>query len=410
MTKIVRSLLLCAVFALLFVAQAIGDPLFATGTITVPGSTGNQAITGVGFQPTGILLWGSSDGTTNNSKFAHGGSDGTNQWGAYIYVEDSGAGIGFDQSSTKIFYLKDQAGTAILDGAFVSFDADGVTINWSTVSANHVIYYSAFGGDIETHVGSFTTGVATGSQSVTGVGWEPTGLIFVPWFWQNFGFSDGTNEFAWAGNTLTAATCDSRQQTTYSIYATQTAGPILEAEVTSLDSDGFTFNKATATTSVRVFYMAIKDVNVIVGTLTAPTSNGTQAVPTTGIDPIGVFLASYGFAASGSAQDDVIGNFSATASVTGNERNYNWTANDGGASQEVHTLPSTATYKIYNADTQAAMVTANMDSFGTEEFVLDWTTTDATAREIGFFALGGTTVPPASTGTGSARLLMGVGN
>jgi hypothetical protein len=114
---------------------------FWTGRVTVSG-TGNNAFTGVGFQPTWIRIRVSKkNGTTETcSHLCLGATDGTNMNCSYIYSDSTSSKT--DDFNTKLIsHWERVAGTLteILACTLTSFDADGFTINASTASANYKV-------------------------------------------------------------------------------------------------------------------------------------------------------------------------------------------------------------------------------------------------------------------------------
>ncbi len=108
-------------------------------TYTTPTSTGNDVITGVGFQPDFLLMSltnaASIDAVESNNVFGvmYGIADGTNEWCANV-AEEQGADPTNNQSkiTASIVDLPDDNGAQLCVGALASFDADGFTINYST--------------------------------------------------------------------------------------------------------------------------------------------------------------------------------------------------------------------------------------------------------------------------------------
>ena len=68
------------------------------------------------------------------------------------------------------------------EAELTSFDSDGFTLNWTTnESRADIIYYVALGGSDLTNAlaSSFTLTTGAGSQSVTGLGFQPDFLMFL---------------------------------------------------------------------------------------------------------------------------------------------------------------------------------------------------------------------------------------
>ena len=134
-------------------------------TFNLAGETGNQAISGVGFQPEGVLLV--SVGTGNGGTYNPGShvaqsvsaTDGTANGSTFLYDEtnldiSNPAAI---SKTDKICVMDDDFAQSVgREGSVVSLDADGFTINWSDATDNDAagILYFAFasGSSATTHL------------------------------------------------------------------------------------------------------------------------------------------------------------------------------------------------------------------------------------------------------------------
>ncbi len=165
-----------------------GDDLtnVAIGTFNPSGSTGNQAVTGIGFQPDAMLLLHNGTnvaaGAVTEHTLGFGWAVSTSERGWIGTASDNGAGTSDtfrrQQTDTCIGDLNFSGGTLSGLADFVSFDADGFTVNWSTAGASGDDYiYIAFKGG-QYAAGSLTTQTSTGNFSETGVGFLPSAGIF----------------------------------------------------------------------------------------------------------------------------------------------------------------------------------------------------------------------------------------
>lgn len=101
------------------------------GGFTVPGSTGNVAVSGIGFSPSLVTF----ETVYNDDAYIFRGAgamdSGGGQW-AIAYT--SFAGVEAERAITDgCIYLVTTAGTSSSRGAFVSMDSDGFTVNLSVV-------------------------------------------------------------------------------------------------------------------------------------------------------------------------------------------------------------------------------------------------------------------------------------
>lgn len=236
--------------------------------------TGNQAVTGVGFQPNFVMFMQarstSDTGTATHINMGLGFAESSTERGAVaVYSRDGSDSNKFRYQRTDrvILQYSEPSGTIDAEADFVSMDAGGFTINWiDPPSSADFVYYLALKGGLY-DVGKFdkTTVSAPAAQSVTGVGFQPKALILSSFNniaattrqldnRQSFGASSGTYEGTiWAGdrdnvpNSITA-----RSQTTTKVIrlgieaaAGGSSGINAEADLQSFDSDGFTLNWTT---------------------------------------------------------------------------------------------------------------------------------------------------------------------
>ncbi len=116
-------------------------------------TTGDQASTGVGFQPVGLFTFGTDltvdDGVATFAYMHMGAADGTNQNAAWVLAERSANGLQSISRVGKVIVQDDTGGSEALtttaEGALKTFDSDGFTIDWTTNDAFAAInMYMAF--------------------------------------------------------------------------------------------------------------------------------------------------------------------------------------------------------------------------------------------------------------------------
>lgn len=395
-------------------AHAAFDQKF--GQFTLNTTTGNQSVTGLGFQPKIVLFFSSADtadGGTNTGTTMFGAADGTNQW-----VTETGGMWGFgaggwDYSNWKtdrILYFSVGFGVTV-DADFVSLDADGFTIDVNIAGGSAaVVHYLALGGsDLSAKVGNFTLNSSTGNQSVTGVGFLPefvffsnsksgTGTTEEAYGMISFGGSvSSTEEFTVAidgsgGNTN--PTEENGSLITTKSLRRQSAGAVSwEADFISNDSDGFTIDITTASGSPAIGYFALTGLTYKIGTATQKTTTGAQATTGVGFQPEAILFFGDGKATSTSiSAHSGISVGGATSS----------TARGFIASQGQDAVASNTKYQSYNHVSHAfGSITAtsssnnptltgraDFTSFDADGFTLNWGTTDGTAREFVYVAFG----------------------
>jgi hypothetical protein len=287
---------------------------YKVGNFQLNTVTGNQAITGVGFQPKAILFFHNS-ATVDvgvpqiaNHYGMVGMTDGTTHRSVWWFEPNGNAGLestGYIQSSYPICGGNNLSPTTWYAN-LVSLDGDGFTINVTTAPPDvYRVGYMAIGGaDVtDVFVGEFTG--TSGSQAVTGLGFMPTGLIMTglgstatlltsgnaystnAHSKHTFGVSDGTFSRCTGlnfrdaalgtkinGKTQESAIVASANHTGANTYA-------YKATLTSFDVDGFTVNWTVAGGG-KLFFLAFAGPLTQVGFFTNPTSTGTF-IPVSGL-------------------------------------------------------------------------------------------------------------------------------
>lgn len=404
--------------------------LFAkVGSFAQPGSTGNQAITGVGFQPKIVIFWMSSltaDGSGADETLSIGAatSSSDRRWSG-DYSKDAGTNNntvgGWQDDAHCIGIINVTAPTTVNKLAvadFVSMDADGFTVNWTTADATaRIVNYLALGGASLTNVktGQVAENTSTGNQAVTGVGFKPDCLFVwnmcidnvVPPSGQNIvgrpfmGFVDSAlNEgvTAWLPNQKNSPSADKRYQRTSKMVAHFDNNPgniVFEAAIVSLDSDGFTFNISTATTANYIFYVALKGISVKTGSFNQATATGNQAVTGLGFKPGALLLQSFDNVAATTAQAQARTSIGVTDGI--NRFAYWQGGIDAQASPfiEKQNLDRANLLKMLTAaSTPTVQTVADIVSLDLDGFTINNTTADATAREVLYLALGPHSIIP----------------
>lgn len=249
------------------------------GTFTSHASTGNDDITGVGFQPDCVLLFGvgvTAADVSIHGLFCLGAFNAAGEQWAVSICDDDAEATATDarrrQRTDKCFSLCSLNDAVLHEATFVSMDTDGFTINWSTASARLVGYLALKGGQYQ--LGAISQKTSTGTQAYTGTGFEPVGLLLASFC--NVATTDmvtharlalgaansATSRAAsWYGSADGAAdsVADSAMATTVAITL-QTEGTPTEdarADLESFDADGFTLDwEAADATARELVYLA----------------------------------------------------------------------------------------------------------------------------------------------------------
>lgn len=271
------------------------------GNFTSPLSTGNTAVTGVGFKPDVVIFFLTGPGgftlphaetqvdANAPNGIMIGATNGTNQWVANTGVSSEG---GDELPEANRYFLTNSCiagwfwdknaystGNPVLaiEASITSLDSGGFTLNWTTVDTavggtNHRIGYIALkmatGYNVDVH--TITTPTSTGTFSKTGMSFVPGALIGVN---VDKGTStDGTND---ADSRMTVGVTDGTTSRSRSIYSQGLNGVIgssvaksyqdmsnflsyrsgsgstaaEEIAFSSWNSDGYTLNSTTAPAS-----------------------------------------------------------------------------------------------------------------------------------------------------------------
>lgn len=249
------------------------------GLITLEASTGLQSFTGVGFMPEALMLFGVLLDPANPDQFEDEGilhvgmAVGGDQW----------AGGGHTQylSDNKSSYWNDDAivasvlvGVLAVEATLDSFDADGFTLDVTTAPPTDIrLVYFAMEGQGGYAIGTDQAPTGTGNQAITGLGFQPAAVFFAStsqpalgvntgYFKPMFGGGDATESYAaWTGMTQGDPYCDSvayKDACLLFMTDADAGGPFqpttdAEAELISLDADGFTLDWNVADGTGRYF-------------------------------------------------------------------------------------------------------------------------------------------------------------
>jgi hypothetical protein len=246
------------------------------GVFNSSGSTGAQAVTGVGFEPDFLLLaseLSGVDSTNIHNLFGFGMASSSSARAALAIRDRSGETTttnGAIQVSDAVFIALNSTGTVGRRADLTSFDSDGFTLNWSTASAASIGYLALAGGTYK--VGVETQNTTTGTKATTGVGAQPAGLFIAgtnraasasedtTQMRLSVGGGDGTTEGGtWVQSADNAADSDtdSRTYTDKAIgFSTQASTTNAEADISAFGSDGFTLDWTTADATAREFIYA----------------------------------------------------------------------------------------------------------------------------------------------------------
>jgi hypothetical protein len=398
------------------------------GSFTTPTVTNTSfAITGVGFQPKAVLLFGnlqtSSGASTTtgiNAAMAMtvlGMGVSSSAYGC-IYSEDDFSGGDGHFRGDNIFSIGSNNDIATAGhrttGTLVSLDSDGFTLNitcsGATAPTSTTMQYLALGGSsLSASIVKWKAPATATNKSFTGAGFQPECLINIggsisgPQA-RGFGITDGTNQ---CGNTSAYdGVAPQRYQRVNKAYVEVNGNGTLrnEATIVSLDSDGATLNfTTTAGTGADIFSLCLRSgLGFKVGTFNLNTATGNQAITGTGFTPIAVLMSSV-IKTAGTTVDGgrIVGNTSASAGPS-NSASIMFGDNNNGVAA-FHSARLIDLY--YDNGTPSTYCQATLASFDSNGFTLNIGATDgATALEMIYLAIGGAVAGNTYTKTGTGLI------
>lgn len=384
------------------------------GSFAKPVVTGNQAVSGVGFQPNTLIMFGNyqtADGSaTGQARIGLGFSDGTGN--EVISNQKGPSNFQCIQVSTKNYSLS-LGGGQIASSSLSSFGVDGFTNNWTTSNAvATIVNYIALGGSTITNSKVLNNTAATvgGNQVFSGVGFKPDAVIittmintaaaggYIGYSFSILGNTSYSNSYSIAGagsfimaSAQTNNACLSVDNATDAITA--------QASLVSLDADGFTLNWSIANAAaIKLHILCIKGPNIKVGVLNQPNGAGTQAISGVGFTPKCLLLTSTGRVSSATVQtaDKSAIMFGAASGTTERGCISNLSAGTV-AGDFIEYLSRTKVIQMMDFNSPySILAAADLNSFDVDGFTLNWTSADATAREVIYLAIG---EPPSSQKT-----------
>jgi Peptidase family C25/Propeptide_C25 len=342
------AFLLLAVASSLSPQDAEAQLRTKVGSLIAPTANGTQSITGVGFQPKAIIFFWTGQtatGFASDATIGYGVTTSPTSAVAMAYTSRDNLASASNNpqrwlvTASRCVLVTDNTGGGVAYGVLSTMDADGFTLNWTRTGTAWIVHYMALGGpDITAAtIGNFTPTAGTGSQSVTGVGFQPDFLMFLTIDSASATpVNDGKVSLGYAGRSsaygitqggVTAATLkgsgnvitSAAQRTDAAIVEKDTVVTTMtfQGAVTSFDADGFTISKAvnTAGTETPAHFLALRGGQYRVGAITRPTTNAPPSLPASytgvGFVPRGLIFSSYNLVAQSTGDEDARISFSA---------------------------------------------------------------------------------------------------
>jgi hypothetical protein len=119
----------------------------AVGNFSSPAATGNQDITGLGFQPKVVeFTYVDDNGTSLQAMMGQGAMSATSQWALWIRSRASSSDTTHQWQTTAAIWAGDLAGSVVYRALFSSMLPDGFRLNWATTGGTNLkVGYKAWG-------------------------------------------------------------------------------------------------------------------------------------------------------------------------------------------------------------------------------------------------------------------------
>lgn len=293
---------------------------------SAPAGTGSSALTGVGFQPKGVLALMTNVTATGSAASAHMGFGMTGtaaeDLNTYFNSLDGAASSDVVRSILSNAFIKVTDAGATTNRALAtmtSLDSDGFTLNYTATTSGLKFPFLALGGSDITNVAAGQVAMSTGTTnfSVSGLGFQPD-IVFLSCVLLtttgtannnvsiSFGVARTTSE-RWC-SVMAAQNAQATMNNRRGFYTDKCVlvssvtsdATVDECDLVSMDSGGFTLSHPTASGSAYLInYLAIKGGQWKVGNTTNNTSTGNQSITGAGFTPVGALFCSSGHTSAG---------------------------------------------------------------------------------------------------------------
>ncbi|MGE0373172.1 MAG: hypothetical protein AB7Q01_14990 [Gammaproteobacteria bacterium] len=379
---------------------------------TLATSTGNQPVTGVGFQPDlVIILCNGTAGVASGNGFSSlgAGVSSSSRWvvGQWHNNASSPSNVSRVTRTDRIIDIPNADGSATdYQADLVSMDANGFTINVG-VTGGVGLECAALclaGSDLEVAVGSFLTGTSTGAgiTAVSGLSFEPKAVLTM---WattstgvgtstrQNLGFASGpSNQWGasgWEADNAAMITSHAWHSDRYIDGQTHTADDT-DISFDAFTSDGWTHDITAVPASLLVCYVALGgSAQFYVGNDAQDTSTGPEPTTGVGFEPVALITnMSLRTTTGRDTNGDFffhVGFMDGTTEAGGHVFSEDATAN-ADTSRGIDSTYSL--FAVTDDATPTVPAKASLDTFDSDGFTLNWNAADGTARLFGFLAIG----------------------
>lgn len=379
------------------------------GTFTARTSTGAQAITGLGFTPKLVLIWGIRQASVDPLVAARGdyavgfgAADGVTEFAFSFAASNSLNEAHSSKENNRVIHIDLSDGTPAGSATMSSLDSDGFTLDWQTANTGSMIFqYLAFGGADITDIAivQHEFDLTSGSHSVTGAGFEPDGLIAVLTD-DTFGIDNVVTavfNLGFADRGLAGAFVGFKKATTSFETEAAGVGPYFlggydigssssiqfRASLTSMDADGFTYTTVTANAPpIHGFYIAIKGGGFFVSeNRTSPGSTGLQRIDAFGFTPEAVIVISHA-----DIDDGINTPMALAAASSPTQRGGLGVWSERGEVNSGRVQRSDNLLDLLTNTGDGTKAEADLDSIDGDGITLDWTKVNGAAND--FFVIG----------------------
>lgn len=383
---------------------------------------GNQSITGVGFTPEVVInLWEfnftntTTPYTTGSGGIGFGVFDTVDEWGIGSWdLQTSDTQTGGSQSNVEFFASVNTSGTARYT-SFVSMDADGFTVNQGSSTTPRAMCYALClkgGPQIDIRVVTKETN-AIGSKTES-LGFRPGGVILITAdpasdrqpiadITISVGVVDRDSQESIEFHADNAATSDNNKINVPDrctlINANHDTTIEIQGHCDYFNSDGFRLNwgAAPGVAKSRIGCISFEETDaditgealtVFTGVFDKKTSNGAQVITGVGFTPK-VLMCWYGGATADDTWQDFLRRGFGAATSSTNRYACGDSAEEDLTTSNTQSTKSPAHIISIVSPGGTLEGEADLTSFDSDGFTLEWTNSNATAYKIHYLALGG---------------------
>ena len=389
------------------------------GTFYKRTSAGTQAITGVGFQPKAILFWATLQTAVGNSIANYtgygftagvGSSASVSAWSDRVDPSNTGR----KNSVTNAIQLQTTGGTDAGQATLNSFDADGFTLDWASANATgYIIHYYAIGGsDLTTATtSSIFINTTDATRSVSNLSFQPEMLFFLNGGNVSatstdtargklgIGFGNNTTDqgglgLLWEDASGSSDTCSVQRVDQIEGLSNTCNTADSFGNISSFDANGFTLNISDLpSANFPVHFLALKGGTYKTGNFLKPTATGYATTTGLSFQPKGLMLLSRNKVAGTTvtaAGGLTVGVAASTTSAGTDQGAISINEPDADAQNDENgnRTSTTTVFTAFKGTADTLTGEADFTRFNSDGFTLNWTTADATADEILYWAIG----------------------